>query len=105
VQEIWAQTEGRITHFVAGVGTGGTISGAGRYLKQVSGGRVQIIGADPEGSVYSGGTGRPYLVEGVGEDVWPTAFDRRWRGHGTARVRVRVWTRRARHRAAATHAR
>ncbi len=73
--EIWAQTDGRITHFVAGVGTGGTISGTGRYLKEVSGGRVRVIGADPEGSVYSGGTGRPYLVEGVGEDFWPSAYD------------------------------
>jgi cystathionine beta-synthase len=74
--ELWDQTEGRITHFVAGVGTGGTISGTGRYLKEISDGRVQVIGADPEGSVYSGGTGRPYLVEGVGEDFWPEAFDR-----------------------------
>jgi cystathionine beta-synthase len=74
--EIWAQTEGRITHFVAGVGTGGTISGTGRYLKEASGGKVKIIGADPEGSVYSGGTGRPYLVEGVGEDFWPSTYDR-----------------------------
>src|SRR4051812_45391 len=74
--ELWRQTEGRITHFVAGVGTGGTISGTGRYLKEVSGGKVKIIGADPEGSVYSGGTGRPYLVEGVGEDFWPDAYDR-----------------------------
>ena len=57
--EIWAQTDGRVTHFVAGIGTGGTITGTGRYLKEVSGGDVQIIGADPEGSVYSGGTGRP----------------------------------------------
>src|SRR6516162_9086074 len=65
--EIWRQTEGRVTHFVAGIGTGGTISGTGRYLKEVSGGKVKVIGADPEGSVYSGGTGRPYLVEGVGE--------------------------------------
>ena len=73
--EIWADTAGKITHFVAGVGTGGTITGAGRYLKEVSGGRVQVIGADPEGSVYSGGTGRPYLVEGVGEDFWPAAYD------------------------------
>jgi len=72
--EIWEQTEGRITHFVAGVGTGGTISGTGRYLKEH--GPVRVIGADPEGSVYSGGTGRPYLVEGVGEDFWPTAYDR-----------------------------
>jgi len=74
--ELWRQTEGRITHFVAGVGTGGTISGTGRYLKEVSGGKVQVIGADPEGSVYSGGSGRPYLVEGVGEDFWPTTYDR-----------------------------
>src|ERR1700761_5933245 len=74
--EIWRQTDGRITHFVAGIGTGGTISGTGRYLKEASGGRVQVIGADPEGSVYSGGTGRPYLVEGVGEDIWPDTFDR-----------------------------
>ncbi|MBN9238863.1 MAG: cystathionine beta-synthase [Micrococcales bacterium 70-64] len=73
--EIWADTEGKVTHFVAGVGTGGTISGVGKYLKEVSDGRVVIIGADPEGSVYSGGTGRPYLVEGVGEDFWPTAYD------------------------------
>ncbi len=73
--EIWADTAGKVTHFVAGVGTGGTITGAGRYLKEVSGGRVQVIGADPEGSVYSGGTGRPYLVEGVGEDFWPAAYD------------------------------
>jgi len=74
--ELWEQTNGRITHFVAGVGTGGTISGTGRYLKEASGGRVRIIGADPEGSVYSGGTGRPYLVEGVGEDFWPETYDR-----------------------------
>ena len=73
--EIWAQTAGTITHFVAGIGTGGTITGAGRYLKEVSGGRVRVIGADPEGSVYSGGTGRPYLVEGVGEDIWPATYD------------------------------
>ncbi|MCO5992758.1 cystathionine beta-synthase [Actinoallomurus rhizosphaericola] len=74
--EIWAQTEGRVTHFVAGIGTGGTITGTGRYLKEISGGRVKVIGADPEGSVYSGGTGRPYLVEGVGEDIWPETYDR-----------------------------
>ncbi len=73
--EIWRQTDGTVTHFVAGVGTGGTISGTGRFLKDVSGGAVRVIGADPEGSVYSGGTGRPYLVEGVGEDFWPTAYD------------------------------
>ncbi|GAA0504493.1 putative cystathionine beta-synthase [Paractinoplanes deccanensis] len=72
--ELWKQTDGRITHFVAGVGTGGTITGVGRYLKEQ--GAVRVIGADPEGSVYSGGTGRPYLVEGVGEDFWPTTYDR-----------------------------
>jgi cystathionine beta-synthase len=73
--ELWKQTEGRITHFVAGVGTGGTISGTGRFLKEASGGKVRVIGADPEGSVYSGGSGRPYLVEGVGEDFWPETYD------------------------------
>ncbi|MGC4962319.1 cystathionine beta-synthase [Gordonia sp. DT218] len=73
--EIWADTDGKITHFVAGVGTGGTITGTGRYLKEVSDGAVKVVGVDPEGSVYSGGTGRPYLVEGVGEDFWPSAYD------------------------------
>jgi cystathionine beta-synthase len=73
--EIWRDTAGRVTHFVTGVGTGGTITGVGRYLKEVSGGAVRIVGVDPEGSVYSGGTGRPYLVEGVGEDFWPSAYD------------------------------
>ncbi|MDI9918509.1 cystathionine beta-synthase [Rhodococcus sp. IEGM 1379] len=73
--EIWADTDGKVTHFVAGVGTGGTITGTGRYLKEVSDGKVKVVGVDPEGSVYSGGTGRPYLVEGVGEDFWPTAYD------------------------------
>jgi len=72
--ELWEQTVGRITHFVAGVGTGGTVSGVGRYLKEQ--GPVRIVGADPEGSVYSGGSGRPYLVEGVGEDFWPSTYDR-----------------------------
>jgi cystathionine beta-synthase len=74
--EIWAQTEGKITHLVVGIGTGGTISGTGRYLKEKSGNKVRVVGADPEGSVYSGGTGRPYLVEGVGEDIWPATYDR-----------------------------
>jgi cystathionine beta-synthase len=72
--EIWRQTDGRVTHFVAGIGTGGTITGVARYLKSQNP-AVQVIGADPEGSVFSGGTGRPYLVEGVGEDFWPTTFD------------------------------
>ena len=71
--EIWRDTDGTVTHFVAGIGTGGTISGTGRFLKET--GKVTVIGADPEGSVYSGGTGRPYLVEGVGEDMWPGAYD------------------------------
>jgi len=73
--EIWRDTDGEVTHFVAGVGTGGTISGTGRYLREISDDRVRIIGVDPEGSVYSGGTGRPYLVEGVGEDIWPGSYD------------------------------
>jgi cystathionine beta-synthase len=72
--EIWRQTAGRITHFVAGVGTGGTITGVGRYLKSRDP-AVQIVGADPAGSVYSGGSGRPYLVEGIGEDFWPSTYD------------------------------
>jgi cystathionine beta-synthase len=72
--EIWEQTAGRISHFVAGIGTGGTISGIARYLKSQDP-SVQVIGADPEGSVYSGGSGRPYLVEGIGEDFWPTTYD------------------------------
>lgn len=72
--EIWRQTAGRVTHFVAGIGTGGTISGVGRFLKS-QGPDVQIVGADPEGSVYSGGSGRPYLVEGIGEDFWPATYD------------------------------
>jgi cystathionine beta-synthase len=73
--EVWEQTDGKITHFVAGVGTGGTISGIGRYLKEQNP-DVQVIGADPAGSVYSGGSGRPYLVEGVGEDFWPETYDK-----------------------------
>lgn len=73
--EIWDDTEGRVTHLVAGIGTGGTITGTGKYLKDVSDGRVSVIGADPEGSIYSGGPVHGYLVEGVGEDFWPTTFD------------------------------
>jgi cystathionine beta-synthase len=72
--EIWRQTAGRITHFVAGIGTGGTITGVARYLKARNP-DIQIVGADPAGSVYSGGSGRPYLVEGIGEDFWPTTYD------------------------------
>jgi cystathionine beta-synthase len=72
--EIWDGTDGRITHFVAGVGTGGTISGIGRYLHAQNPG-VVVIGADPAGSVFSGGSAQPYLTEGVGEDFWPDTYD------------------------------
>ena len=72
--EIWRQTAGRITHFVAGAGTCGTITGTGRYLKRMNPG-VQVIAADPDASVFSGGSGRPYLIEGVGEDFFPAAWD------------------------------
>jgi cystathionine beta-synthase len=72
--EIWRQTAGRVTHVVAGIGTGGTITGVSRALKAMNP-AVQVVGADPEGSVYSGGSGRPYLVEGIGEDFWPATFD------------------------------
>jgi cystathionine beta-synthase len=68
--EIWRQTGGLITHFVVGVGTGGTISGAGRYLKEQNP-EIEVVGADPEGSLYSGGPVHPYRVEGIGEDFWP----------------------------------
>jgi cystathionine beta-synthase len=72
--ELWRQTNGRITHLVASLGTAGTICGLGRYLKSQNP-DIQVIGADPEGSVYSGGSGRPYLVEGIGEDFWPGNWD------------------------------
>ncbi len=72
--EIWRQTDGRITTFVAGVGTGGTISGVGKYLKEQNP-AVRVVGADPEGSIFSGEIA-PYKVEGVGEDFWPGTFDR-----------------------------
>ena len=71
--ELWAQTGGRITHFVAGAGTCGTITGTARFLKQQNP-NVKIIAADPDASVFSGGSGRPYLVEGVGEDFYPAAW-------------------------------
>jgi cystathionine beta-synthase len=77
--EIWRDTEGRVTHLVAGAATGGTVIGTGRYLKEVSadrrGGPVKVIVSDPEGSIYSGGSGTPYFVEGVGEDMWPGNYD------------------------------
>jgi cystathionine beta-synthase len=74
--ELWEQTGGRITHLVAGVGTGGTITGTGRYLKERDP-EIEVVGADPLGSIYSGGEEnvKPYLVEGVGEDFWPQTFD------------------------------
>jgi cystathionine beta-synthase len=72
--ELWRQSGGRVTHVVAGVGTGGTITGVGRYLKEQDP-RIEVIGADPVGSIYSGGEVKPYLVEGVGEDFWPHTFD------------------------------
>ena len=72
--EIWKQTEGRVSHFVASVGTGGTISGAGHYLREQRP-DIVIVGADPEGSVLSGDTARPYLTEGVGEDFVPGTYD------------------------------
>jgi cystathionine beta-synthase len=72
--EIWEQTGGRITHLVVGVGTGGTVTGVGRYLKERNP-DIVVIGADPEGSIYSAGDVHPYLVEGVGEDFWPPTFD------------------------------
>src|SRR3954471_18913207 len=72
--EIWEQTRGHVTAFVAGVGTGGTISGVGRYLKERNP-DVKVVGADPEGSVLSGGSPRPWKVEGIGEDFVPKTFN------------------------------
>ncbi len=74
--ELWEQTASQITHLVTGVGTGGTVTGTVRYLRERRPDLV-VIGADPEGSIYSGGAEsvRPYLVEGVGEDFWPETFD------------------------------
>jgi len=72
--ELWRQTDGKLTHLVVGVGTGGTITGMARYLKEQSAG-IEIIGADPEGSIYSNPEVHPYLVEGVGEDFWPATYD------------------------------
>src|SRR3954471_21089908 len=73
--EIWEQTGARITHLVVGVGTGGTVTGAGRYLKERNP-AIEIVGADPVGSIYSNDEVKSYLVEGVGEDFWPETFDR-----------------------------
>lgn len=71
--EIWDQTKGKITVFVAGVGTGGTVSGVGKYLKERNP-NIRVVGADPEGSVLSGGTPKPWKVEGIGEDFVPKTF-------------------------------
>ncbi len=73
--EIWDQTEGRVTHLVISVGTGGTITGAGRFLKEKNP-EIAIIGADPEGSIFTGDEPRPYLVEGIGKESWPDTLDR-----------------------------
>lgn len=77
--EVWEQTHGRVSHFVAGIGTGGTLSGTGRFLKDASSGRVRVIGADPVGSTYSGSAAGPISVEGVGtawsSAHWPASFD------------------------------
>ena len=73
--EIWRDTDGRVTHFVAGVGTGGTITGTGRFLRETSADAVRIVGVDPVGSIYTGGPIHGYDVEGVGEDFWPPAYD------------------------------
>ncbi len=79
--EIWRDTEGKITHFVAGMGTGGTISGVAKYLKEQNP-KVKIVGADPVGSLYYEkikfnrlGTAKPYVVEGIGEDIFPGTMD------------------------------
>lgn len=73
--ELWRQTAGKLTHFVIALGTGGTVTGVGRYLKEQNP-KIEVIGADPEGSIYSGGPVHPYRVEGIGEDFWPETFDR-----------------------------
>jgi cystathionine beta-synthase len=75
--EIWEQTEGKVDVVVIGVGTGGTVTGVGRYLKEQKP-SITVVGADPEGSLYSAAPGedaRPYLTEGIGEDFWPGTFD------------------------------
>jgi cystathionine beta-synthase len=72
--ELWEQSGGRVTHLVVGVGTGGTVTGTGRYLKERNP-EIEIIGADPYGSIYSSPEVKPYLVEGVGEDFWPETYD------------------------------
>jgi cystathionine beta-synthase len=72
--EIWDQTDGKIDYFFAGMGTGGTITGVARYLKEKNP-NIKIIGVDPEGSLYSGDTAKPYKIEGIGEDFIPKTID------------------------------
>ena len=72
--EIWNDTDGRVTAFVAGIGTAGTITGTARYLKEKNP-NIQVIGADPAGSIYSGDTPRPYKVEGIGTEIFPANWD------------------------------
>lgn len=72
--EIWVATDGRVTHLVAALGTGGTVTGTARYLKERNP-DIQVVGADPDGSVYSGADPHPYLTEGIGEDFWPATYD------------------------------
>lgn len=81
--EIWADSDGLVTHLVSTIGTGGTISGTARYLKEISEGAVRVIGADPLTSSYVGGDGSQKAIEGAGHfvhpeatvDIWPTALD------------------------------
>ena len=73
--ELWEATEGRISHLVVSVGTGGTVTGTGHFLKEKNP-DIVIVGADPEGSIFSGGEPRPYLVEGIGKESWPDTLDR-----------------------------
>ena len=71
--EIWDASGGRVTHLVIALGTGGTVTGTGRFLKERNP-AIQVVGADPDGSVYSGAAPHPYLTEGIGEDFWPTTY-------------------------------
>jgi cystathionine beta-synthase len=73
--EIWEQTNGAITHFVVSVGTGGTVTGAGRYLKEKNP-DIVVVGADPEGSIFTSDEQHPYLVEGIGKESWPGTLDK-----------------------------
>ena len=102
--ELWRQTDGKLTHLVVGVGTGGTITGMARYLKEQSA-DIEIIGADPEGSIYSNPEVHPYLVEGVGEDFWPATYDPSRRRPLRHRLRPRLVPHHAQARRDGGHAR